>query len=70
MSELLYFLMSYESLRVIWWGLLGALLIGFAVLGGYDLGVGAMLRVIAKTDDERRVLLNAVGPTWEGNQVR
>ena len=69
MSELLYFLMSYESLRVIWWGLLGALLIGFAVLGGYDLGVGAMLWVIAKTDDERRVLLNAVGPTWEGNQV-
>lgn len=69
MTELLSFLMSYESLRAIWWGLLGALLIGFAVLGGYDLGVGAMLRVIAKTDDERRVLLNAIGPTWEGNQV-
>ncbi len=69
MIDALSFLMNYESLRAIWWGLLGALLIGFAVMGGYDLGVGAMLRVIAKTDDERRVLLNAVGPTWEGNQV-
>lgn len=69
MIELFMQLMSYEALRAIWWALLGALLIGFAVTGGYDLGVGSLLRVVAKTDDERRVLLNAVGPTWEGNQV-
>lgn len=69
MNELITFLMSYETLRAIWWGLIGAVLIGFAVTGGYDLGVGSLLRVVAKTDDERRVLLNAMGPTWEGNQV-
>ncbi|WP_414648093.1 cytochrome d ubiquinol oxidase subunit II [Dokdonella sp.] len=69
MSEALTFLMSYETLRAIWWLFLGVLLIGFAVTGGYDLGVGALLRVVARDDDERRVLLNAIGPTWEGNQV-
>ncbi|MEO7916754.1 MAG: cytochrome d ubiquinol oxidase subunit II, partial [Dokdonella sp.] len=57
MNELITFLMSYETLRAIWWGLIGTLLIAFAVTGGYDLGVGSLLRVIAKTDDERRILL-------------
>lgn len=60
---------DYETLRIIWWGFLGVLLIGFAVTGGYDLGVGVLLPFLGKTDDERRVIVNAVGPTWEGNQV-
>ncbi len=61
--------MDYETLRLLWWLLLGVLLIGFAVMGGRDLGVGMLLPFAARTDDERRVLLNVVGPTWEGNQV-
>ncbi len=69
MNDLLTFLMSYETLRFVWWLFLGVLLIGFAVMDGFDLGVGALLPWIAKTDDERRVLINAIGPTWEGNQV-
>jgi len=60
---------DYETLRVIWWLLLGALLIGFTLFDGYDLGVGALLPFVARQDDERRVLINLVGPTWEGNQV-
>jgi cytochrome d ubiquinol oxidase subunit II len=61
--------LDYETLRLIWWLLLGILLIGFAIMGGRDLGVGALLPFAARTDAERRVLLNLVGPTWEGNQV-
>jgi cytochrome d ubiquinol oxidase subunit II len=61
--------LDYETLRLIWWLLLGVLLIGFAVMGGRDLGVGALLPFVARTDEERRVLLNLIGPTWEGNQV-
>ncbi len=61
--------LDYETLRLIWWALLGILLIGFAIMGGMDLGIGALLPFVAKTDEERRVLLNLSGPTWEGNQV-
>lgn len=61
--------LDLETLRVIWWVLLGALLIGFAVMDGFDLGVAALLPVVAKTDAERRVVINVVGPVWEGNQV-
>ena len=61
--------LSYELLRVVWWGLLGVLLIGFAATDGFDLGVAGLLPFVAKTDTERRVAINTVGPTWEGNQV-
>jgi cytochrome d ubiquinol oxidase subunit II len=61
--------LDYETLRLIWWALLGILLIGFAIMGGRDLGVGTLLPFAARTDEERRVLLNLIGPTWEGNQV-
>ena len=61
--------LDYETLRLIWWLLLGVILIGFAVMGGRDLGVGTLLPFAARTDEERRVLLNLIGPTWEGNQV-
>ncbi len=60
---------DYETLRCIWWAFLGLLLIGFAISGGYDLGVGVLLPYLGKTDDERRVIINTVGTTWEGNQV-
>lgn len=61
--------LDYETLRLIWWALLGILLIGFAIMGGMDLGVGSLLPFVARTDEERRLLINLVGPTWEGNQV-
>ncbi len=61
--------LDYETLRLIWWTLLGVLLIGFAIMGGMDLGIGALFPFVARTDEERRVLLNLSGPTWEGNQV-
>ena len=62
-------MIDYETLRVIWWLLLGALLIGFAVTDGFDLGVAALVRVLGHDDDERRALLETVEPVWEGNQV-
>ena len=62
-------MIDYELLRVIWWCLVGVLLIGFAVTDGFDLGVGALLTLIGKNDKERRVMINTVGPHWDGNQV-
>ncbi|MCM2503948.1 cytochrome d ubiquinol oxidase subunit II [Aureimonas altamirensis] len=61
--------LDYETMRLIWWALLGILLIAFAVTDGYDLGVGTLLPFAARTDEERRILINLIGPTWEGNQV-
>lgn len=61
-------MLDYELLRIIWWVLLGVLLIGFAVTDGFDLGVGILLPWVARKDAERRVTLNTVGPVWEGNQ--
>ncbi len=60
---------DYETLRLIWWLLLGALLIGFALMDGFDLGVGATFRFIGRTDEERRALLESIEPVWDGNQV-
>lgn len=57
------------TLRVIWWALLGILLIGFAIMDGFDFGVAALLRVLGRNDEERLVLLETIEPTWEGNQV-
>jgi len=61
--------LDYGTLRVLWWSLLGLLLVGFAVMDGFDLGIAAMLPLVARTDAQRRVTLNVVGPVWEGNQV-
>lgn len=66
---ILHEFMSFEILRVIWWLLLGVLLIGFALTDGFDLGVGALLPFVAKNDTERRIAINTIGPVWEGNQV-
>lgn len=62
-------MLDYEILRVIWWLLLGTLLIGFSVTDGFDLGATILLPFIARTDNERRIVLNSIGPVWEGNQV-
>jgi len=61
--------LDYETLRVIWWLLLGVLLIGFALTDGFDLGTAALLPFIGQTDLERRQVINTIGATWEGNQV-
>ncbi|SCK50013.1 cytochrome bd-I ubiquinol oxidase subunit 2 apoprotein [Variovorax sp. HW608] len=66
---ILHTLLSYEFLRVVWWLLLGVLLVGFAVMDGFDLGTGMLLPFAGRDDLERRVIINSVGPVWEGNQV-
>lgn len=65
----LHELLDYQTLRVIWWLLIGVLLIGFAVMDGFDLGTGMLLPFVGRNDVERRVVINTVGPVWEGNQV-
>ena len=60
---------DYESLRLIWWILIGVLLVGFAVTDGFDMGVAALSPVIGKSDTERRIMLNTIAPHWDGNQV-
>ncbi|MGQ0658882.1 MAG: cytochrome d ubiquinol oxidase subunit II [Chromatiales bacterium] len=60
---------DYTTLQMIWWALLGFLLIGFAVSDGFDMGVGTLLPFLGRSDVERRLMLNSIGPTWEGNQT-
>ncbi|WP_455207738.1 cytochrome d ubiquinol oxidase subunit II [Kaarinaea lacus] len=60
---------DYETLKIIWWLFVGVLLVGFAITDGFDLGVGTLLPFIGKNDKERRVIINSIGPTWDGNQV-
>jgi cytochrome bd ubiquinol oxidase subunit II len=56
------------DLNILWFILLGILLAGYAILDGFDLGVG-MLQPVAKTEEERRIVLNSIGPIWDGNEV-
>jgi cytochrome d ubiquinol oxidase subunit II len=60
---------DYETLKLIWWLFVGVLLVGFAITDGFDLGIGALLPFLGKNDRERRVIINSIGATWEGNQV-
>ena len=60
---------AYVVLKLIWWALLGVLLIGLAVMVGMDMGVGAALRYFGRTDGERRAAINMIAPHWDGNQV-
>ncbi len=62
-------MLDYEALRLVWWALLGVLLIGIAVMDGFDLGTAILLPFLGRTDTERRVVINTIGPVWEGNQV-
>jgi cytochrome d ubiquinol oxidase subunit II len=66
---ILFEFIDYGTLKVIWWVLLGVLLIGFAATDGFDMGVATLLPFVAKNDVERRVAINTIGPVWEGNQV-
>lgn len=60
---------TYAVLQLLWWLLLGVLLIAVAVMVGMDMGVGTILRHVGRTDTERRVVLRIIDPHWEGNQV-
>ena len=61
--------LDYETMRIIWWALMGVLLIGFALTDGFDLGAAALLPFVGRNDEERRLVINTIGATWEGNQV-
>jgi len=62
-------MLDYPTLKIIWWLLVGVLLVGFAIMDGHDMGVGTLLPFVGKNDLERRVIINTVGPHWDGNQV-
>jgi cytochrome d ubiquinol oxidase subunit II len=59
---------DWLDLNAVWFVLVGVLFTGYALLDGFDLGVGA-LHLFTKKDDERRIMLNAIGPVWDGNEV-
>lgn len=59
---------SFLDLNLVWFFLLGVLLIGYAILDGFDFGVG-ILHLFTKGDEERRISLNSIGPVWDGNEV-
>lgn len=60
---------DYEVLKLVWWVLIGVLLIGFALTDGFDMGAMALMPFVGKTDNERRVAINTIAPHWDGNQV-
>lgn len=60
---------DYDTICVIWFILLGVLLMGYAILDGFDLGVGIMHLLIARSDNDRRMMMNSIGPLWDGNEV-
>lgn len=62
-------MIDYATLKLVWWVLVGVLLVGFAIMDGHDVGVGTLLPFVGRSDEERRVAINTVGPHWDGNQV-
>lgn len=62
-------MLDIETLRIIWWALLGVLLIGFAVMDGFDFGAAILLPLVTRSETERRIVLQSLKPFWEGNQV-
>ena len=61
--------MNHELLAIIWFVVIGVLLAGYAVLDGFDLGVGILHPFVARNDDDRRTFMSAIGPLWDGNEV-
>lgn len=59
-------MISYDLLAFIWFVLLGILLSGYAILDGFDLGVGILHPWVARNDQERRLVMNSIGPLWDG----
>ena len=62
-------MLDYETLKFIWWILVGALLLGFAIMDGHDMGVGTLLPFVGRNDVERRIIINTVGPHWDGSDI-
>ncbi|HFE38260.1 MAG TPA: cytochrome d ubiquinol oxidase subunit II [Gammaproteobacteria bacterium] len=62
-------MLDYEFLRLALWGIIGFLFIGFMITDGFDMGVGILLPIIGKNDEQRRMMINAIAPHWDGNQV-
>ncbi|QJC29948.1 cytochrome d ubiquinol oxidase subunit II [Enterobacteriaceae endosymbiont of Plateumaris sericea] len=62
-------MLDYDILRIIWWFLIGILVIGFLITDGLDMGVGILLFIIGKNNIERRIMINSIAPHWDGNQV-
>ena len=62
-------MLEIETLKLVWWLIIAVLITGFVLTDGFDLGALILLPWVGQTDDERRVVLNAVGATWEGNQT-
>ena len=62
-------LTNFEIIQLLAWVAVGLILIIFSLTAGFDFGAGTLLPFIARNDDERRVVINTVGPTWDGNQV-
>ncbi|WP_028103959.1 cytochrome d ubiquinol oxidase subunit II [Pseudoduganella violaceinigra] len=60
---------DYATYKIIWWCFVALLLLGFALTDGWDFGVGMSLPFLGKDDTERRIIINTIGPTWEGNQT-
>ena len=61
--------MSHETLQTLWFILIAVLWIGFYFLEGFDFGVGMLLPFLGKKDEERRAIINTIGPSWDGNEV-
>ena len=57
------------SLNTTWFLLIAVLWVGYFILEGFDFGVGMLLKAVAKTQAERRTLITALGPVWDGNEV-
>ena len=56
-------------MEIVWFAIVSAMLAVYAVLDGFDFGVGVLHRLVARTDEERRTVLAAIGPIWDGNEV-
>src|SRR5688572_11822904 len=61
--------MSYEFLQILWFILIAVLWIGFYFLEGFDFGVGMLIPILGKKDEERRAIINTIGSVWDGNEV-
>ena len=68
-ADTVLFDLGRETLANIWFVLLAVLLTGYAILDGFDLGVGILHPFVARTDHERRIVMNSIGPLWDGNEV-
>jgi len=60
---------TLEILQNIWFILIGVLFIGYAILDGFDLGIGSLFSLLAKNDEEKKTLFNTIWPFWDGNEV-